>query len=626
MNIDYSEERENNVMCEFSKQAPRPTAFEIHRWLRDDLQLTYNELCGIQLDTILNVLFLKLKTPECCDRLVYRDDGVHKFRHLNGTISNVKLTHAGLGVRHVRVFNLPFEVRNDTIVRCLSPFGDVLAITKEKWSDAYYFQVENGIRSVQMVVKKHIPSFVLMNGHRAFITYHGQPQTCSHCGGVGHYRNQCPRRRPAQLPRDDGALPSFASVAATARLPVPTAPLPSTAPGAEAMDTTSSSTVTIPTTDLTRPAVHVVDQDPAAERVDLEQRDAAEPAVPAVESDVTVAPELPPAASSAVAYADVPPVPSADPPVLRSEFSAEPKPRRERYPSRTRRAGHERSVSSSAVLESRRSSLRDRSLSPGSRTQSSFPPVLRKESASVVNRGPGRRGSSRGGDVGLERRCASQGDIVGLGRRTSSSGENVDVELRGSDDRDLERRTARDVDRQDAPNVDLEPRTGRDRDPGLRLSRHADFERRRTPYSRDADVGHRSAPGRHQDMEHRPLGSQGRRSQRSAARNKEDGAAAPSHRDVTVRRLQQFLSQQGDPLAEASMAVDTDPEASLAAQSAKRKAEDNHQRRSRPSSVVSADVDMADSPASGDPTGTAVAVDPMPDWSEPVSDAEGDLR
>ncbi|XP_049948117.1 translation initiation factor IF-2-like [Schistocerca serialis cubense] len=53
-----------------------------------------------------------------------------------------------------------------------------------------------------MVLKKHVPSFVMIGGHRGVVQYNGQPQTCSICNSTEHMRANCPRnKRPAQLPR-----------------------------------------------------------------------------------------------------------------------------------------------------------------------------------------------------------------------------------------------------------------------------------------------------------------------------------------------------------------------------------------------------------------------------------------
>lgn len=221
MDVDFSEERENNIQCEFDRSVSRPTPFEIHEWLFNELKLTDNDILGLQLDSFLNSLFLKLPTMDMCDALVAFNNGERKFLHSNGTVSAVKLSNAGFGVRTVRVFNLPFEVRNETIEKHLRPYGTVLTVTKEKWSKAYRFQVENGVRSVSMIVRKHIPSFIFVNGHRAFVTYTGQPQTCSFCSGTGHFRTACPKRkRPAQLPKDgsEGEL-TYAAVALGSPLP-----------------------------------------------------------------------------------------------------------------------------------------------------------------------------------------------------------------------------------------------------------------------------------------------------------------------------------------------------------------------------------------------------------------------
>ena len=42
-------------------------------------------------------------------------------------------------------------------------------------------------------MEKHIPSYVYVRGWRAFVRYHGQPQTYRVCGLTGHFAMDCPR-------------------------------------------------------------------------------------------------------------------------------------------------------------------------------------------------------------------------------------------------------------------------------------------------------------------------------------------------------------------------------------------------------------------------------------------------
>lgn len=219
--MDDLEDRENNVQVSFDKNVPRPSAFEVHKWMEEDLKLPDNEVLGLQLDTIELCLFLKLQSPELCQSLVSFNNGTRKFKHANGRVSDVYLSHAGFGLREVKVFNLPFETRLDTIKRYLSLYGQVFSVKKEKWSSQYRYQVDKGIRTVKMVVHQHIPSFLKIAGHRAFIVYDGQPPTCSLCSSADHLRGQCPTRRrqgPVQLPLESqgGGRPRVVPYAAVA--------------------------------------------------------------------------------------------------------------------------------------------------------------------------------------------------------------------------------------------------------------------------------------------------------------------------------------------------------------------------------------------------------------------------
>lgn len=358
-----SEDRQNNVQCAFDRDAKRPSAYEIHRWLNSELRVPQTELLGIQLDVFVKSVFLKLRTPELCHDLVNANSGTRKFQHLDGHISNVTLSHAGFGIRTVRVFNLPFEVRNETISRSLMPYGTVLQVVKEKWSSAYVYPVENGIRSVKMIVHKHIPSFLVMAGNRAFITYTGQPQTCSFCHVTGHIRKDCPRlQQPAQLPL--GADPGAASYAAVALGPVP--------PSARRLAVAGSSVDDVPM-DIATSDSDLVADTPAS------TSESAAPTVP-LPGPADVANVVPPteaqAASATVAPVAIeqvsgteregdrqevieqePSVPAERAPAPASAPDDKPKPRREE-------SRRQRSTSRSSVDDSKARAGQDRSPSP----------------------------------------------------------------------------------------------------------------------------------------------------------------------------------------------------------------------------------------------------------------------
>lgn len=198
--------RSRTVQCIFDRKSLRPTGFEIHSWIRDTLRLPREVVLGLQIDFYLYSVFLKLSDDETCDKVVSADAGVRKFKHVDGTISDVRVQHAGQGVRDVRVFNVPFECPDSVIESALRPYGTVVedGIKSEMWQEPYYYQVDSGVRNVRINLKKHIPSYLIIGGSRAFVSYPGQPQTCGICNTVGHLRGECPNKdkRPVQLPRE----------------------------------------------------------------------------------------------------------------------------------------------------------------------------------------------------------------------------------------------------------------------------------------------------------------------------------------------------------------------------------------------------------------------------------------
>jgi hypothetical protein len=78
----------------------------------------------------------------------------------------------------------------------MSHFGNVQTIQEETWAKHYRYNVSIGVKNITTLTK-HIPSYVVIDGHRA-ITYDGQPQTCYGCGETAHMYHACPKRRVAK--------------------------------------------------------------------------------------------------------------------------------------------------------------------------------------------------------------------------------------------------------------------------------------------------------------------------------------------------------------------------------------------------------------------------------------------
>jgi hypothetical protein len=92
---------------------------------------------------------------------------------------------------------LPPELPDRRLRDIMSKYGDVKDITEEQWYKKYRYSVSNGIRIVELQLKQHIPSHMLIAGQRVIITYEGKPITCYGCNETGHQYGEFPHRRTA---------------------------------------------------------------------------------------------------------------------------------------------------------------------------------------------------------------------------------------------------------------------------------------------------------------------------------------------------------------------------------------------------------------------------------------------
>jgi hypothetical protein len=91
-------------------------------------------------------------------------------KHENGEPSQVIVELARLGTREIRIANLPSEVNNRVVIEFLIKYGAVLENNEEYWTSAYRYKIANGIRLVQIKLKHHIPSKLVIAGHTVDVT------------------------------------------------------------------------------------------------------------------------------------------------------------------------------------------------------------------------------------------------------------------------------------------------------------------------------------------------------------------------------------------------------------------------------------------------------------------------
>jgi hypothetical protein len=95
-----SSERHNTIVCSFESTSPRITAYQIHEWIQDKMHLWKEDVCinFISLDKMMAVF--------------QNTSGPLEYKHEGGVLSVVHVEVAGMGIKYVRVANLPPETPN----------------------------------------------------------------------------------------------------------------------------------------------------------------------------------------------------------------------------------------------------------------------------------------------------------------------------------------------------------------------------------------------------------------------------------------------------------------------------------------------------------------------------------
>ena len=120
---------------------------------------------------------------------------------------------------YVSVYYSPFEIAEEYYQERLGEYGKVKYVRRGRIPDT---EVENGITTVCIELKRHIPSFLQVGAYTVMLRYNGQPRTCRkcdqvghlattckevrcyNCGDPGHVKRSCPQSRVCSLCREPG--------------------------------------------------------------------------------------------------------------------------------------------------------------------------------------------------------------------------------------------------------------------------------------------------------------------------------------------------------------------------------------------------------------------------------------
>jgi hypothetical protein len=163
-------ERQNTIVCAFDQRSPRITAYHIHEWIHEKLRLEEGEISMIQIDGPRRRVLIKFTNGVRMHRLLQDTAGMKEFKHDTGELSQVNISIAGMEIRKVRKANLPSEMPDRTIRDNRAKYAEVKDIKEELWTKAYRYKISNGIRIVEMNLKLHLPSHMIMVGHRVLVS------------------------------------------------------------------------------------------------------------------------------------------------------------------------------------------------------------------------------------------------------------------------------------------------------------------------------------------------------------------------------------------------------------------------------------------------------------------------
>jgi hypothetical protein len=134
-------DRQNTIVCIFDPKSPRITAYHIHEWPHEALRIQEDDIRMIPIDGLQHRVYIKFVNTDRMMVVLQIVKGQLEYYHENGELSLVKVEVAGLGIKQVRIANLPLEIPDGTLRDVLTKYGEVKKITEEQWSRIYRYPV-----------------------------------------------------------------------------------------------------------------------------------------------------------------------------------------------------------------------------------------------------------------------------------------------------------------------------------------------------------------------------------------------------------------------------------------------------------------------------------------------------
>lgn len=182
--------RENTFKIDLTNFPKRPSFEDIHKFVHESLELTVDHVVRLQMNHAQNCVHIKCRDLQTAQTVVENHHAKHEIE-VNKTKVKVRLAMDDGGTE-VKFHDLSENIRNEELVEFLKQYGEVITIQDQVWGENYPLKgIPTGVRVVKIILRRHIKSFVTIQGEQTLVTYRNQVHTCKHCTNPSHPGSTC---------------------------------------------------------------------------------------------------------------------------------------------------------------------------------------------------------------------------------------------------------------------------------------------------------------------------------------------------------------------------------------------------------------------------------------------------
>lgn len=184
--------RRNSVILDFHVIPARPKAEQVKDFLLKKMKIDMGKTKNIQFCISKSQVIIEVESAALAEELIAQHNEQHSMEH-EGKQYKIPVRSIDNAIE-VKVHDLPPHMPNRLIAKQLSQFGEVLSVKDDTWKE-FFPGMPNGVRSVRIVLKKPIPSYVIVENDTAYVKYQNQIRTCRHCVRALHVGKSCVEAR-----------------------------------------------------------------------------------------------------------------------------------------------------------------------------------------------------------------------------------------------------------------------------------------------------------------------------------------------------------------------------------------------------------------------------------------------